>query len=245
MILGERTSPELAASHAAAASNVVVLVPLGSTEQHGPHLPLDTDTRIAIALAQSAAEAFPAEGVFVAPVLAYGSAGEHAGFAGTISIGQEALELVVIELVRSLTAQGAKTVLVNGHGGNAAVLGRSARRLRREGHAVWLWAPEVSGGDAHAGRTETSLLAFLAPELVRWDRLERGNAQPLRTLMAQLQAGGLRTVSPNGVLGDPTGSSAEEGEKLFEMLIAQLKGVVRAALDSSGSVTVVIDPAEE
>src|SRR5205807_5160572 len=83
-------------------SESLLVVPLGSTEQHGPHLPLSTDTDIAVALAERLAARRPH--VVVAPALPYGSSGEHAGFAGTLSIGQAALEHVVIELVRSADA---------------------------------------------------------------------------------------------------------------------------------------------
>jgi creatinine amidohydrolase/Fe(II)-dependent formamide hydrolase-like protein len=97
----------------------LLAVPLGSCEQHGPHLPLDTDTRIAVALAEGLAARRP--DVLVAPAVPYGSSGEHQGFAGTLSIGQDALEHLLVELVRS--ADGWRgVVLVNGHGGNAEPL---------------------------------------------------------------------------------------------------------------------------
>ena len=82
----------------------MLLVPLGSTEQHGPHLPLDTDTRIAVARCAGRVgrrRCRPRLAVLVAPAVAYGASGEHEGFAGTLSIGQEALESVVVELGRS------------------------------------------------------------------------------------------------------------------------------------------------
>src|SRR5689334_2633361 len=91
----------------------VIVVPLGATEQHGPHLPLGTDTTIACALASGLAAA---REVVVAPALPYGSSGEHAGFEGTLSIGQAALELVLIELVRSAASP---VLFVSAHGGNA------------------------------------------------------------------------------------------------------------------------------
>ena len=108
MLLADQTWPEVDGQR-------VLLVPLGSTEQHGPHLPLDTDTRIAQAIANGAAGQLEA---VVAPALAYGASGEHAGFDGTLSIGTEALRLVLIELVRSAALTFGRIVLVNGHGGN-------------------------------------------------------------------------------------------------------------------------------
>src|SRR5215207_5502786 len=128
-----------------AVSGDLLVVPLGATEQHGPHLPLGTDTIIATALAASL-------DAVIAPSLPYGSSGEHAGFPGTLSIGRAAFELVVVELVRSADAF-AGVVLVSGHGGNAAPLARGVALLVAEGRRVVAWAPRVDGGDLHAGRT--------------------------------------------------------------------------------------------
>ena len=192
--LATRTWPELAGgAH-------VLLVPLGSTEQHGPHLPLDTDTRIAVAVATEVAARH--EHVLVAPALAYGASGEHAGFAGTISIGTEALRLVLVELVRSLGPEIARTVLVNGHGGNADAVRGAVDLLRAEGRAVDVWSPRVAGGDAHAGETETSLLLAIAAPVVHLDRAEVGNVAPLVELLPDLRRGGVAAVTTNGVLGD-------------------------------------------
>ncbi len=185
----------------------VLAVPLGSCEQHGPHLPLDTDTRIGVALADGLAAARP--DVLVAPAVAYGASGEHAGFPGTLSIGQEALALVVLELVRSADAFTG-VVLVNAHGGNAEALARSVATLQAEGRRVLPWSP-AGPGDAHAGRNETSALLALAPSIVHLDRAEAGATAPLAELMPALRGGGVAAVAPNGVLGDPAGASVAEG----------------------------------
>src|SRR5581483_12509584 len=94
----------------------LLLVPLGSTEQHGPHLPLGTDTLVARAVCTRLARA--RDDVVVAPALPYGSSGEHAGFPGTLSIGQNALELLVVELIRDATRDHDRVLLLNAHGGN-------------------------------------------------------------------------------------------------------------------------------
>ena len=210
---------------AAVASGSILAVPLGSTEQHGPHLPLGTDCDVAVALADRLAEA--RADVLVAPVLPYGSAGEHAAFPGSLSIGAAALEMVVVELVRSASAF-AGVVLVSGHGGNVAPLAAAVATLRAEGRAVLAWSPRVPGGDAHAGRTETSLMLALAPERVRLQSAEPGDIRPLAAVMGELRRSGVAAVSPNGVLGDPTGATAEEGQGLVDDLAADLIATVEA-----------------
>lgn len=215
---GTLTSPE------AAAPARLLLVPLGSTEQHGPHLPLDTDTRIAVAVARAAAAGRPH--VAVAPALAYGASGEHQGFAGTLSIGQAALELVVVELVRSIGTEVDRVVVVNGHGGNVEALDRAVATLRAEGRPVTVWSPRLRGGDSHAGHAETSLLLALCPEVVRLDRAAPGVTTALAELLPALRAGGLAAVTPNGVLGDPTGASAAAGRELLARCVDDLVAIL-------------------
>jgi mycofactocin precursor peptide peptidase len=209
--LGPRTWPEAEAVR-------VLFVPLGSTEQHGPHLPLDTDTRIAVAWAEALAAAVAHSAV--ASALPFGSSGEHEGFAGTVSIGQEATELVLVELVRSATRWVDEVVLVCGHGGNAEPVQRAVTRLRAEGRSVRALFPRLPG-DAHAGRTETSLLLHLAPDVVRREAAEAGCTDPLEAMLDRLRTAGVAAVAPNGVLGDPAGASADEGRALFDRLAAQ------------------------
>ena len=115
----------------------VLALPVGSTEQHGPHLPLSTDTDVALALCERLAGA--RRDVLVAPAVAYGSSGEHAGFPGTLSIGQDALELLLVELVRSATLTFRRVLLVSTHGGDASTVQRAARQLRDESCDVLVW----------------------------------------------------------------------------------------------------------
>lgn len=204
---------------------LLVAVPIGATEQHGPHLPLDTDTRVAVALADGLASR--RADVVVAPAIPYGSSGEHAAFAGTLSIGQQALEQVIVELVRSAD-HWRGVVLVCGHGGNLVALQWAIARLERERRPVLSWAPSVPGGDAHAGRTETSLLLALCPDAVHLDRAEAGERRPLTVIMDRLRRDGVAAVSPNGVLGDPNGASAAEGRELLETLVSDLTRAVTA-----------------
>ena len=206
----------------ATSPTAILAVPLGSTEQHGPHLPLSTDTAIAVALAEGLATA--RSDVVVAPALCYGSSGEHAGFPGTLSIGQRALELVLVELVRSADAFRG-VVVVNAHGGNADPLRRAVSVLAEEGRRVLAWTPS-GDGDAHAGRSETSLMLALAPELVRLEAARAGDVRPLVELIDTLHADGVAAVSSSGVLGDPTGASADEGRSLLDRFAAALAGAV-------------------
>jgi mycofactocin system creatininase family protein len=197
----------------------LILVPVGSTEQHGPHLPLETDTVIAIAVARELAHWLDG---YVAPPISVGASGEHQGFPGVLSIGTALLRTVLVELVRSMSLWAGPVVLVNGHGGNLEALTGAASQLRTEGHRVD-WVPCAAGGDAHAGRTETSLMLHLAPWLVRTQNAQVGNTQPLKELMPALTTRGVMGVSSNGVLGDPTGASAAAGAALFQEMMEKAR----------------------
>jgi mycofactocin system creatininase family protein len=218
--LGELTSPEVAAR----ASRSVLAVPVGATEQHGPHLPLATDTDIATALADRLADAV--DGVLVAPPLTSGSSGAHASFAGTLSVGGPVTEWTLIEIARSADSFSG-VVLVSGHGGNAEAVTRAARILVDEGRRVLAWFPRIEGGDAHAGRAETSIMLALGRP-VRTALASAGNTEPLSRLLPRLRRGGVAAVSPNGVLGDPEGASAAEGRQLLDGLVADLVASVAA-----------------
>ena len=204
-----------------------VLVPVGSLEQHGPHLPLETDSVIATAVAQAAASLLGHE-VQVAPVLAYGSSGEHQAFPGTVSIGRDALHHVLIELVRSVRTWADRVVFVNAHGGNAAALSAAVSQLREEGHDVGWVACATENVDAHAGFTETSLMLHLRPRSVRLRRAEAGNTAPIAELLPALVDQGVRAVSANGVLGDPAGATAREGLRLLKAMALDVALATRA-----------------
>ena len=203
----------------------LLAVPVGACEQHGPHLPLDTDLRIATALAHSLADKYDDGEVLVAPPLTITASGEHASFPGTLSIGATVFEQVVVELVRSAD-WSAGVVLVNGHGGNRVPVERAVRLLEGEQRRVLSWWPRVEGGDAHAGETETSMMLALAPDLVHMDRTAAGNTAPLAELLEAMRAGGVRAVSENGVLGDPRRATATHGRNLLTRLSIDLVAAV-------------------
>ena len=235
--LADRPWPSVAEISAAR----TLLVPVGSTEQHGPHLPLDTDTRVAVAIAGGAAARMP-DLLLVAPAVAFGASGEHADFPGTLSIGTEALLQVLIELGRSADAF-ARVVFVNGHGGNAAALRAATETLRAEGRDVSTWSWSVAGGDAHAGRTETSLLLAIEPEVVHFDLAVVGRTEAMAELLGEMQERGVRAVSPSGVLGDPAGASADEGRELLAGCIEDLLDHVLAATSVGSASTGAVSPA--
>jgi creatinine amidohydrolase len=207
----------------------LLVVPVGSLEQHGPHLPLDTDMRIAVALARRACAG--RAGIALAPAFCIGASGEHADFPGTLSIGTEALTTCLIELGRHASLHWSALLLVNGHGGNMTAVEAAAARLRDEGRAAHAWHAGLPGGDAHAGRFETSVMLALAPAAVRLEVAEPGEVRPISQIMPVLRERGVRAVSGNGVLGDPAGASAAEGERLLARLTQGLAGAIDGLLE--------------
>jgi mycofactocin system creatininase family protein len=231
-LLAEKTWPSVSGAP-------LVLVPLGSTEQHGPHLPFSTDSMIATAVALGVAEGLRgSRELVVAPTVLYGASGEHQSFPGTVSIGHEALQATLVELVRSFSTWAGDILFVNGHGGNVASLAAAVPRMIGEGHRVAWVSCSVRDGDAHAGRVETSIMLHLAPELVDLAMARPGNVTPVGDLMAQLRLGGTQSVSPSGVLGDPTGANAAEGAALLdEMVETTLRRLNASAPDGRGLLT--------
>jgi len=194
-----------------------VVVPLGSVEQHGPHLPLGTDTAVAAAVAAGLVTRRPA--LLLAPAVPYGASGEHEGFPGTVSIGTEALTALLVELGRSAGRWAGRLLVVNGHGGNLDALRAAVPLLQHEGRDVGWFPCGLPGADAHAGRTETSLMLHVEPVAVDPARAEPGETAPIAELLPRLRAGGVAAVSPNGVLGDPTGATADEGAGLLAGMV--------------------------
>jgi creatinine amidohydrolase len=206
-------------SQVAGRESIVLLLPLGSCEQHGPHLPLDTDTQIAQYLCAQAAQ--HDNRILIAPSLTISASGEHAGFPGTLSIGTDALTQVLVEIVRSADWCNG-VVFVNGHGGNADAVAAAMRTLTGEQRNVASWWPRIELGDAHAGASETSMMLAINPEQVNMAKVEVGSTKPIGEISAQLRSGGVRAVSANGVLGDPTTATSEHGHNLLSQLTRDL-----------------------
>jgi mycofactocin precursor peptide peptidase len=147
-----------------AADGAVLAVPVGPTEQHGPHLPMATDTDVVTALA--ARLAARRRDVIVAPPVGYGSSGEHASFAGTISIGWDALELMLVELGRSAAETFGHVLFLSAHGGNDGPVTRATDRLRAESHNVVAWMPAH-----HPALVPDEALGLAAAPTLRYRRL--------------------------------------------------------------------------
>ena len=219
-----------------------LVIPVGSTEQHGPHLPLDTDTRIAAAVAHGVAErlaeADHESGWMLAPPIGYGASGEHESFPGTVSIGTSALRLLLVEFGRSAASWARRLVFVNGHGGNIEALAAATALLRYEGRDVGWCSCGVDNADAHAGHTETSVLLHISPDDVRTNERVPGNSAPLAELLPAMRSGGVAAVSELGVLGDPTTATAADGARLFaEMVDGCVGRVARWRPDRDGMLT--------
>ncbi|MCR2811234.1 MULTISPECIES: mycofactocin biosynthesis peptidyl-dipeptidase MftE [unclassified Microbacterium] len=210
--------------------DVTLLVPLGSTEQHGPHLPLDVDTAIASAVCDGVARRL-AQPTVIAPAIAYGASGEHQRFAGTVSVGTDALTRTLVEFCRSARGWAGRIVFVNGHGGNTDALTAAMATLAQEATAV-SWHP-CRHGDVHAGRPETSIMLHLAPHRVLMDAAEPGVTASVPELLPRLRRGGVDAVSANGVLGDPRGATAAEGAAILDRMIRE----VAESVAGTGTVT--------
>ncbi|MGV0792870.1 mycofactocin biosynthesis peptidyl-dipeptidase MftE [Mycolicibacterium sp. XJ1819] len=233
--LGIATSSQLNGTSSA------LIIPVGSTEQHGPHLPLDTDTRIATAVARAVADGVAARDPrqwLIAPAIGYGASGEHEEFGGTVSIGTSALRLLLVEFGRSAARWADRLVFLNGHGGNVEALAGAVALLRYEGReASWSSCSAVNA-DAHAGHTETSVLLHISPQQVRLDQRVPGNSAPLAELMPELRRGGVGAVSKVGILGDPTTATADEGARIFaEMVDGCVTRIRRWQPDRDGMLT--------
>jgi creatinine amidohydrolase len=230
MYVADQTWPELGEY---VATESLAVVPLGSTEQHGPHLPLATDHLIAESLARAATDR---TGHLCTPTITVGVSPHHRQFHGTMWVDPPVFRDYVESMVRNLTYHGVdRVVFVNAHGGNVEHLREVGRRLRDDEVAYcieWMWdesIPELIESSfehpgPHGGPKETAMILHIARELVREDRIEDARDGGLVDPMADETAfrHGARTFydaidnTPNGVLGDQTDASPEVGADLFE-----------------------------
>ena len=232
--LAELTSPE-AADRLEAAS--LIIQPIGAVEQHGGHLPLITDTLVIDAVADAAIERCGDEiDAWLMEPISYGKSNEHEWAAGTVSMSTATTLGMLGDVGRSVMRSPARNlVFLNGHGGNNALLATAARDLRVELdlctyviHAFLVYGDPDDGDstDFHGGQSETSVVAHLRPDLVRWDKAV---ADDLRTLHSNKHLRLEGTVEfgwrsndfgdGTGILGDPSKANAEFGRKLFDEMV--------------------------
>jgi creatinine amidohydrolase len=227
------------------ARDPIVLLPIGSTEAHGPHLPLATDAILSEELAERAAAALAADGraVLIAPTIAYAITDYAGGFAGTISLSAETATAMVTEICGGLVEQGfARVCLVNSHlepAHVASLRAACARVAARTGRTVAFpdqlerrWArtltEEFKRGACHAGSYETSLVLAARPELVR---ASRAALTPRPIDLARAMREGKRTFVEAGAaeayFGDPAAATVEEGDDLYARLVVMITTTVR------------------
>jgi len=235
---------------AAAAGTDLALLPVGSTEQHGPHAPLSTDSLIAEAVAAAGADAYDGE-VVVAPTLPYGISAEHRRFSGTLWLSPDVFRAAVRDVVGSLRHHGFdRVVVVNGHGGNVDALAEVAAAVTREESAyvvpfTWFRSVDVAGVGAdagveavamgHAGAAETSILRATHPDLVREERVEDardGGAERWGEWVEGVNlAYDADEFSENGAVGDPSTGDAGLGDALLAAAGEALAEVLSAVAD--------------
>jgi len=247
MLLEEMTSPEVRAL----SRETVVVIPFAAIEQHGPHLPIGTDTLITEGLVRGL-ERRMRERFLALPVQRFGASAHHLPFAGTTSLSTRTFLDVARDLGTSMAGHGfKKLLLLNGHGGNQSLLNVAVEELRirdpeiRAVHATyWVIAQSAfqairespEGGMGHACEMETSAILALREDLVRKDRAARGGSPPRsrfdhRDMLRPAEVGQFRHFdrwSPSGVIGDPTTASAEKGARFLEAAVDALAELVEA-----------------
>jgi creatinine amidohydrolase/Fe(II)-dependent formamide hydrolase-like protein len=222
----------------------IALLPTGSVEQHGPHLPLDSDAFDAGYLAERIAEACSDPKPLVLPLIPYGVSYEHEDFKGTVSISNDSLAALVYEVGLSVARNGInKLVIINGHGGNIPALNYAAQKITRDaGIFVCIDTGETSDvdmekmietpNDIHAGEIETSTSLAVRPELVKMEKAVKSVPGFSSRYLEFTSKRGVnwymhtRKISESGVIGDPTRASAEKGEKIWQVMIAHLVALV-------------------
>ncbi len=212
----------------------IVLLPVGSVEQHGPANPLGTDALIAEALAKEAAKR---TGVLSLPLIPFGISFHHMDFPGTTTVDEEALISYVMGVIRSLAKWGVRKVLVvNGHGGNLPSLQIVARKASTLGVRVYVYQWWTSGSKiladlfepderGHAAAAETSLIMYLHPELVNDERVV--DERPRLSHEGEVYSFHFTKESTrSGVYGRQSSASRERGKELFERLIEDLERII-------------------
>jgi creatinine amidohydrolase len=214
--------------------NVLIVLPVGAVEQHGPHMPVYTDALLGEAFMAAAFEHLPEDApVWLLPPIHYGKSTEHADYPGTITLSAQTLMMVLQDIAASLARSGfRKLLLFNTHGGNADLLGMMAREIRAAtGLAVYRLDPgavgysdpftddEEKAGGIHAGDVETSLVMAVCPDWVHAElaprEMPRFPDSPGFSFRAKSFAWVMRDISRSGVAGDATKATPERGEAML------------------------------
>ena len=243
MVFARMTAPEIGA----VARDTLVVVPVGSTEQHGLHLPVDTDTRLVTAVAEGMERRC---NILLAPTLWLGHSPHHLSFGGTLSANHNTMAAVLCQVAESFAAMGfARLLFLNGHGGNGLPLAMALQTLKTQHPGLWcaacnywqLAAKDIArlrksppGGMGHACELETSLYLYLAPEEVRTDKIADAGAladspcfQSEMFLAAPVAAvQNFAEFTKTGVFGKPSLASAAQGEVFFEAIVDALAELV-------------------
>jgi len=228
----------------------VVVLPIGSVEDHGRHLPLDTDNFLIWSICEAAAQKAPGE-MLLLPQIPYGFETHHMDFPGTIDIGMEHLLHFVLDVTKSVAHHGFRHILIaDGHGSNMPILDLVARRTILETDAMcgcFIWpslAPatinrlrqsEVPGGMAHACELETSVYLHLDSPRVQMDKaVQEIDLPPSKFIWMDLMKGSpvlymdhWTRFSRSGVVGDPTLATADKGRQIFDAVVDALVELVR------------------
>lgn len=234
-----------------ATNDPLLIQPIGAIEQHGPHLPIDTDSNTVETIAIAAARTVGPEQALVLPTITWGLSPYWLPFPGTITLRPETILAIFADIGHSVAAHGfTRMLILNGHGGNGGIIGVAATQLADHGiraTAMSYWAlfgddlGRLSPGDfghiGHAGQTETSLQLYLQPELVDPSFAAITERADLAPIVDRLSLPGAYAPpnplieSPNGIYGDVASAAAGIGEKLIEIVSERLTNLI---VDSGG-----------
>jgi creatinine amidohydrolase len=220
----------------------VLLLPVGAIEQHGPHLPVATDTLLVTNVLKRALQLLPQDiAAWRLPALSYGKSNEHEAFPGTISLSGETFLAVLKDIARSIARAGFRRLaFVNGHGGNSALLEVAARDIRAETGLIvfcvqpsfWMEPPftisdEEKKYGIHAGELETSLVLALQPGIVKMDQAVKHYIKPSVDLFGSVSVAWLTPDwSVTGVFGDATAGNPDKGIALMDSASNRLAKVI-------------------
>lgn len=224
----------------------VIVLPIGSCEQHGPYLPIDTDLRIAQLLADKIAASFAQNDALLLPAIPFSSSWEHQGI-GTISLSTNTLGTMLHDIARSLKSWGFPVLLIlmNWHGGNSVLFSLAAEITATEdipttaigaisiATKIWQEQNEIIARDVHAGALETSVIGAYWPHLLSGIKISSDHdALDTDTIDSQtaMQALGIHRITTNGIWGNPEDANASKGKETISLTIEKIREEVKALL---------------